>query len=190
MLKTKIFPLIVSSVFYLPAFAATSSYTIDPKHTFPSFEISHLGFSIQRGRFDKTSGKVFLNPELGEGKIYIFIETSSISTGLAELEKHLRSDEFLDAARYPKITFVSDKLGFNRNQLVSADGIMTMHGISKPVRLTVNRFYCGMNLITMKDTCGANATATIKRSDFGVDKYVPKVGDEVKIAIQVEATKD
>jgi polyisoprenoid-binding protein YceI len=190
MMKKTIFALILGGTLSLPAIAATSSYTIDPKHTFPSFEINHLGFSIQRGRFDKTSGKVLLDPKLGQGKIYIFIETTSISTGLAELEKHLRSNEFLDAARYPKITFVSDKLTFNKDQLVAADGIMTLHGISKPVHLTVDHFYCGMNLIVMKDTCGANAITTIKRSDFGVDKYVPKVGDEVKIAIQVEATKD
>ncbi len=188
-MKTTIFALMVGSTLSLPAIAATS-YTVDPRHTFPSFEINHLGFSIQRGRFDQTSGKVFLDPELGTGKIYIFIETASISTGLAELEKHLRGKEFLDAARYPKITFVSDELTFNKNQLVAADGIMTMHGISKPVHLAIDHFYCGMNLIAMKDTCGANATTTIKRSDFGVDKYVPKVGDEVKIAIQVEATKD
>lgn len=188
--KTKIFALILGVTLGLPAISDTSSYTVDPKHTFPSFEINHLGFSVQRGRFDQTSGKVFLDPELGQGKIYIFIETSSISTGLAELEKHLRSNEFLDAARYPKITFVSDKLVFNKDQVIAADGIITMHGTSKPVHLTIDHFYCGMNLISMKYTCGANATTTIKRSDFGVDKYVPKVGDEVKIAIQVEATKE
>jgi polyisoprenoid-binding protein YceI len=66
--------------------------------------------------------------------------------------------------------------------------MLTLHGISKLVHLTVNHFYCGMNLIAMKNTCGANATTKIKRSDYGVDKYVPKVGDEVKLAIQVEAT--
>jgi polyisoprenoid-binding protein YceI len=190
MLKTTIIALILGSTLSLSAIAAPSSYTVDPKHTFPSFEISHLGFSIQRGRFDQTSGKVILDPEMGKGKIYIFIETASISTGLADLEKHLRSNEFLDAARYPKITFVSEKLSFNKDQLVATDGIMTLHGISKPVHLNIDHFYCGMNLISMKNTCGANATTTIKRSDFGVDKYVPKVGDEVKIAIQVEATKD
>ncbi len=190
MMKTTVFALILNSVLSLPAIATPSSYTVDPKHIFPSFEISHLGFSIQRGRFDQSSGKVILDPEMGKGKIYIFIETASISTGLADLEKHLRSNEFLDAARYPKITFVSENLTFNKDQLVAADGIMTLHGISKPVHLTIDQFYCGMNLISMKNTCGANATTTFKRSDFGVDKYVPKVGDDVKIAIQVEATKD
>lgn len=89
-----------------------------------------------------------------------------------------------------RLPLCREKLTFNKDQLAAADGIMTLHGISKPVHLTIDHFYCGMNLIAMKNTCGANATTTIKRSDFGVDKYVPKVGDEVKIAIQVEATKD
>jgi len=184
-----IIAMLLGSAVNVSAIAATS-YSVDPRHTFPSFEINHLGFSIQRGRFDQTSGKIVLDPDSGKGNITITIETASISTGLAELEEHLRGEDFLDAARYPKITFVSDKLSFNKDQLIAADGIMTLHGISKPVHLNVDHFYCGLNLIAMKNTCGANATTTIKRSDFGVDKYVPKIGDEVKIAIQIEATKD
>ena len=184
-----IFAMLLGSTISFSAIAATS-YSVDPRHTFPSFEINHLGFSIQRGRFDQTSGKIVLDPDSGKGNSNITIETASISTGLAELEEHLRGEDFLDAARYPKITFVSDKLSFNKDQLIAADGIMTLHGISKPVHLNVDHFYCSLNLIAMKNTCGANATTTIKRSDFGVDKYVPKIGDEVKIAIQIEATKD
>lgn len=181
--------IIIGSPFCLPARAATS-YTVDSRHTFPSFEINHLGFSIQRGRFNQTSGKVMLDPQSAKGSIDIAIETASISTGLPELEEHLRGKDFLDAARYPRITFVSDNLSFNKDQLVAADGILTLHGISRPVHLALDHFYCGMNLITLKNTCGANATTTIKRSDFGVDKYAPKLADEVNIAIQIEAIKD
>lgn len=170
--------------------AAEDSYTIDPRHTFPSFEINHLGFSIQRGRFERTSGKVSLAPESGTGSITVTIETASISTGLTELENHLRGSDFFDATRFPAITFVSDTLSFNKDRLLAADGILTMHGIAKPVHLVVDQFHCGMNLITLKNTCGANATATIKRSDFGVDKYAPLLADDVKIVIQIEATKD
>jgi polyisoprenoid-binding protein YceI len=188
-MKKTILALIIGSTSSFSATAATS-YTVDPRHTFPSFEINHLGFSIQRGRFNQTNGKVLLDPESATGHIQIAIETASISTGLAELEKHLRSKEFLDAERYPQITFVSDKLSFNKDRLVAADGILTLHGISKPVHLTVDHFYCGMNLINMKNTCGANATAIIKRSDFGIDKYAPKLADEVNIVIQIEANKD
>ncbi len=188
-MKTSILALIIGSTLSFSATAATS-YTVDPKHTFPSFGINHLGFSIQRGRFNQTSGKVLLSPESATGSIHIAIETASISTGLTKLEEHLRSKDFLDAGRYPQITFVSDKLSFNKDQLVAADGILTLHGIAKPVHLTVDHFYCGMNMIAIKYTCGANATTSIKRSDFGVDKYVPAIADKVDIAIQIEATRD
>ena len=189
MMKKYIFALIIGNVLSLPAVAA-NSYTVDPRHTFPSFEIDHLGFSTQRGRFNQTTGKVLLDPESARGRIQIAIVTASISTGLAELEKHLLSKEFFDATNHPLIIFVSDKLSFDKDRLVAADGILTLHGVSKPVHLTIDHFNCGMNVVTMKNTCGANATATIKRSDFGIDKYVPAIADEVKIVVQIEATKN
>lgn len=188
-MNKKILAAILGSSISLSAMAA-DSYTADPRHTFPSFEISHLGFSIQRGRFNETSGKIRLDPKSGTGSIQIAINTASISTGLAELEKHLRSKDFLDAARFPQITFLSDKLTFHGEQLAAVDGNLTLHGVTRPVRLTVDHFHCGLNMISLKNTCGANATATIKRSDFGVDKYVPAVADDVKIEIQIEAIKD
>jgi polyisoprenoid-binding protein YceI len=188
-MNKNILALFIGSTLSLSATAA-DSYTVDSRHTFPSFEINHLGFSIQRGRFNHTSGKVMLAPESATGSIQITIDTASISTGLAELEEHLRGKDFLDAARYPHITFSSDKLSFNKDQLVAVDGNLTLHGITKPVHLVVDYFHCGMNMIAMKNTCGANATATIKRSDFGVDKYAPALADEVNIVLQIEATKD
>jgi polyisoprenoid-binding protein YceI len=184
-----ILALMVGATLSLPV-AAADSYTIDPRHTFPSFEINHLGFSIQRGRFNRTSGKVMLAPESASGSIQITIDTASISTGLADLEKHLRSEDFLDAERYPLITFTSNKLSFNKDQLVAVDGKLSLHGITKPVHLVVDYFHCGMNMIAMKNICGANAATTIKRSDFGIDKYAPALADEVNIVLQVEATKD
>lgn len=180
---------ILGSSISLSAVAA-DNYTVDPRHTFPSFEIGHLGFSMQRGRFNETSGNVTLDPKSGTGSIQIRINTASISTGLAELEKHLRSDDFLDAARFPEITFTSDKLIFKNEVLTTVDGNLNLHGITRPVHLIVDHFHCGLNMISMKNVCGANATATIKRSDFGVDKYVPAVSDDVKIEIQIEAIKN
>lgn len=172
------------------AVLAADSYTIDSRHTFPSFEISHLGFSTQRGRFNETSGKIVLDSATGKGNIDISVNTASISTGLAELEEHLRGKEFFDSAQFPKMTFKSDKLSFKGEQLVGADGTLTLHGVSKPVHLDIDHFYCGMNPIRLKYTCGANALTTIKRADFGIDKYVPAVANEVKVEIQVEATRD
>jgi polyisoprenoid-binding protein YceI len=173
----------------LPATAA-DFYTVDSKHTFPSFEINHLGFSIQRGRFNQTTGAVMLDPESASGNIQITIKSASISTGLAKLEEHLRSKDFLDAGRYPDITFSSNKLTFDKGQLIAVDGDLTLHGITKPVHLAVDFIHCGMNMISLKNTCGANATTSIKRSDFDVDKYAPALADTVNIQLQIEATKD
>jgi polyisoprenoid-binding protein YceI len=184
--------LMISCLWSVSATAMADSYTVDPRHTFPSFEIDHLGFSIQRGRFNQTEGKITLAPDSASGgSIDIAIDAASISTGLADLEKHLRGEDFLDVARFPKILFKSKQLTFdNKGQLTGAEGDLTLHGVTRPVRLAVDRFHCGLNLISMKNVCGANATATIKRSDFGVDKYAPALADEVKVVIQIEAIKD
>lgn len=173
----------------LPAVAA-DSYTIDPRHTFPSFELSHQGFSIQRGRFNKTAGKMTLDVAAKSGSIDVTIDAASIDTGLEELEKHLRGEDFFDAAKYPSLAYKSKSLRFDGDKVVGAEGELTMHGVTRPVSLNIDHWRCAPNPMNKKPTCGANATATIKRSEFGVSKYVPAVGDEVKIAIQVEAVRD
>jgi polyisoprenoid-binding protein YceI len=173
----------------LSAFAA-DSYTIDPRHTYPSFEISHLGFSIQRGRFNTSAGKITLDTAAKSGSIDVNIDAASIDTGLEALEKHLQGEDFFDVAKYPAITFVSKNLKFDGDRLIGADGDFTLHGVTKPLILAIDHFRCGLHPMTKKLTCGANATTTIKRSEFGITKYVPAVGDEVKIAIQVETTRD
>lgn len=188
-MKIKLLAALLASTVAASALAM-DSYTVDPRHTFPSFEVSHLGFSIQRGRFDKTSGKITLDPTAQAGSIDVSIETASIDTGLPDLKKHLQNEDFFDAAKYPAITFKSKKLTFDGNKLVGADGDFTMHGVTKPVSLKLDHFACAPHPMTKQPVCGANATTTLKRSEFGIAKYVPAVGDEVKIAIQIEAVKD
>jgi polyisoprenoid-binding protein YceI len=181
--------LALASTLSVSAFAA-DSYTIDPRHTFPSFEVSHLGFSIQRGRFNSSAGKITLDTAAQSGSIAVNIDAASIDTGLAELEKHIQSEEFFDVAKYPTITFTSKNLKFDGDKLVGANGDFTLHGVTRPVNLQIDHFRCAPHPMNKKPTCGANATTTIKRSEFGIARYVPAVGDEVKIAIQVEATRD
>jgi polyisoprenoid-binding protein YceI len=188
-MKKTLIAIALASTVSVSAFAA-DSYTIDARHTFPGFEVSHLGFSIQRGRFNTSSGKITLDSAAKSGSIDVTIDASSIDTGLAELEKHLQGEDFFDTAKYPTITFTSKKLKFDGDKLVGADGDFTLHGVTKPVSLKLDHFKCAPHPMNKKPTCGANATTTIKRSEFGIVKYVPAVGDDVKIAIQVEAIKD
>lgn len=172
------------------AWAGSEQYTIDSTHTFPGFEISHLGFSVQRGRFDKTTGTLVMDPEAGTGTLQVEIDAASISTGLDKLEQHLRSEDFFDVKRYPKIIFKSDQFEFKNGRLLSLTGQLTMHGKTKPVRLKVDHFHCGIHMINMKSVCGANAVGSLKRSDFDVDKYAPMLADKVTLVIQVEAIKN
>lgn len=172
-----------------PAFAA-DSYTIDPTHTWPIFEVNHLGFSNQRGRFDKSSGKVVLDVAARKGSIELVVETGSINMGFDKWNEHMKGGDFFNAVIFPTMRFTSDKLVFDGNKLVSAEGYLTLLGISKPVTLTVSDFNCGSNPMTHKAMCGANISTTIKRSDFGMIRFIPAVSDEVKIYSPVEAYKD
>ena len=172
-----------------PAFAA-DSYTADPTHTYPSFEINHLGFSTTRGSFEKSQGKITLDPAAKSGSIDITVDTASISTGLAKRDDHLRGEDFFNVAKFPTMTFKASKLRFSGDKLVGADGDLTLLGVTKPVSLTIDSFVCGNHPMNKKPLCGANATTTIKRSEWGMKAYVPAVSDEVKIAIQIEAFKD
>ncbi len=172
-----------------PAIAA-ESYTVDSRHTWPVFEINHLGFSTQRGRFNKTTGKIVLDAAAKQGSIDIAIDTASIDMGLEDWDKHMKSDEFFNVEKFPTMTFRSDKLSFDGDRLIGADGNLTLLGVTKQVRLSVSNFRCGTHPLNKKAVCGADVATLIKRSEFGMTKYVPAVGDLVKVTIPVEAFKD
>ena len=179
----------LAAVVAAPALAA-DTYNIDPFHTFPSFEVNHLGFSTQRGRFDKTSGTVVLDTAARKGSIDLTIEVSSLNMGFAVWNEHMAADGFFNTAKYPTITFKSSKLVFDGDKVVGAEGDFTLLGVTKPVKLTVSNFKCGANPMNKKEMCGADISTTIKRSDFGMTKALPAVGDEIKISSAVEAYKN
>ncbi len=181
--------LVLSGLLAAPAYA-DDHYTIDPTHTWPMFEVNHLGFSTQRGRFDKSSGKVTLDVAAKKGSVELVIETGSIDMGFDKWNEHLKGGDFFNAVIFPTMRFSSDKLVFNGDKPVAAEGMLTLLGISKPVTLTISDFTCGSHPMTHKAMCGANISTTIKRSDFGMIRFIPAVSDEVKIYSPVEAYKD
>lgn len=174
----------------LPAAAAVETYTIDPNHTFPSFEIGHFGYSIQRGRFNKTSGKVTLDSAARTGTVDVTMETASINTGHPKLEEHIRSEDFLDAAKYPALTFKGTGFLFDGEQIKSVTGDLTMKGQAHPVTLEAQQFRCAPHPMTKKQVCGGEFVAKIKRSEWGITKYVPVLADEMLLRINVEAIRD
>lgn len=182
-------PLIAAAVLVAPALAA-DSYTLDSRHTFPVFEVNHLGFSTQRGRFNSTSGKLSLDLAARTASVEVSIATDSIDMGLEDWDKHMKNADFFDVEKHPAMTFKADKFTFRKGKPVAAQGELTLLGATHPVKLTIANFRCGMHPMAKKEVCGADLSTTIKRSQWGMSKFVPMVGDEIRIHIPVEAIKD
>jgi polyisoprenoid-binding protein YceI len=187
-MKSKIALLSIVAAMALPA--AAESLSIDPTHTWPRFEVNHLGFSTQLGRFDKTDGKIVIDAAAKTGSIDIKVDTASINMGLDKWNTHMKGPDFFNVEKFPAMYFKSSKLKFDGDKLIGADGELTMLGVTKPVTLNVSGYRCGSHPMTKKAMCGADVTTSIKRSDFGMGYALPAVGDEIKITIPVEAFKD
>lgn len=180
----------VSAALSVSSANAVETYTLDSRHTFPSFEVSHLGYSIQRGRFNRTSGKVTLDAAAKTGKVEITIDAASVDTGLDKLEEHLRGEDFFHVAMFPTITFKSDNFAFEGGKVKRVTGDLTLLGVTRPVNLEATHFHCGNHPISKKPLCGGDFAATLKRSEFGMKYAIPSVADDVTLRIQVEAFRD
>lgn len=172
------------------AFAAPETYTIDPSHTYPSFEADHMGLSLWRGKYKKTSGSVVLDRAAKTGSIDILIDADSIDFGHDGMNAHAKKDDIFDVAKYPTVTYKSKSVTFKGDVPASIEGELTLHGVTKPVTLTINKFKCIEHPMHKKEVCGADASATFNRGDFGVSKGLPRFAPEVKLSIQVEALKN
>lgn len=173
------------------ALAAPVIYQVDPGHTYPSFEADHFnGMSIWRGKMTKTSGSIVLDRQAKSGSVDITVDASSIDFGHPKLNEHAKSAEMFDVAKYPTITYKGTIDKFNGDMPAEVTGQLTMHGVTKPLVLTLNQFKCMQNPMIKKEVCGADASATLDRSQFGID-YGAKYGFkmDVKLQIQVEAIR-
>jgi len=171
------------------ALAAPQTFEIDGSHTFPRFSYSHFGYSTQVSRFDRTSGTVVFDADAKTGSVDISIDMKSVNTGFADFNGHLQGEDFLDTAKFPKATFKSTKVNFQDGKPASIEGQLTIKGITKAVTLTVTSFQAMPHPMLKKDAIGANAFTMIKRSEFNAGKYVPYVGDDVRIDIALEAIR-
>jgi polyisoprenoid-binding protein YceI len=174
----------------LPALAAPVNYTLDSNHTYPAFETDHLGFSTQRGRFNRTSGKVLLDTAAHSGSVEVSIDASSIDMGFAKWNENMRGEGFFNTAEFPAIAFRSDRLLFEGDTPVAAEGTLSLLGVTRPLTLRFARFHCAPHPLNKRETCGADLSATLRRSEFGMTKNIPSVSDEVRLVIAVEAYRD
>jgi len=172
------------------AFAAPVTYVLDPKHTYPSFSADHMGgLSVWRGKFTATTGKVVYDKDAKSGTIDVTVDLSSVDFGNAKLDEHAKSPEIFDTAKYPTATYSGKFTQFNASGPTEAQGTFTLHGVSKPLTLKIDSFKCMQSPMTHKEVCGADASATFDRSDYGIDfgkTYGFKMW--VKLEIQVEGS--
>jgi len=177
----------------LPAFAqATSnpaevqagSFAVDPNHSQVGFTLSHMGLSNFSGGLSNVTGTLTLaGGDHSASKLSVSIPTSSVSTPVAKLNEELVGADWLDAAKFPAITFTSTKVTATGPDSATITGDLTLHGVTKPVTLTAHFVGAGANPLNKKYTVGFDATGTVKRSEFGVTKYVPLIGDEVTLSL-------
>lgn len=171
------------------AVAAPATYNVDPTHTYAQYEVGHMGFSVQSGSFTKITGTVVLDTQTKKGAVDVTLDANSLETFFPARDKHLKSKDFFNVEKFPALTFKSKDLEFKGDKLAAVKGNLTLLGVTKPVTLTVTHFHGGKSPMTGKDTYGANAVATIKRSDFGMMTYLPGISDEVKLNLVIEASK-
>lgn len=169
--------------------AAVEGYTIEPSHTYPSFETSHMGISMWRGKFNTTAGKVELDRAAKTGTVDITIDAKSVDFGHDKMNEHARAEDLFNVEKFPAITY-KGKIVFKGKVPSSVDGELTLLGVTKPVKLKINSFKCIEHPMLKKEVCGADVSGQFDRVDFGMSygaKYGPTIA---KLAIQVEALKD
>jgi polyisoprenoid-binding protein YceI len=181
----------------LSAVGAPESYTMDPPHSIPQFELDYIGFTTIRGRFEKTSGKFTIDRAAKTGSVDFVIDAASVTTGDTERgsrprtrDEHLRTADFFNVAEFPRLTFKGTAVRFQGEAPAEIDGQLTILGITRRVTLKVERWKCGTHPFYKKDACGADAVTRIKRSDFGMKYGIPALGDEVTLHIGVLGLKD
>jgi polyisoprenoid-binding protein YceI len=170
------------------ASAAPTTYAIDPSHTFPSFEADHMGISVWRGKLNKSSGTVLYDKSTGTGSVEIVTDLASIDFGMDALATWARGKDFFDVKQHPRAVFkgsLQSPVNGVPTQLV---GELTLHGVTRPLTLAVNSLKCIPHPMLKRDYCGADASGSFRRDDFGLG-----AGKEygfnmnVDLRIQVEA---
>jgi polyisoprenoid-binding protein YceI len=173
------------------ATAASTTYNVDPDHTHPSFEVDHFGgLSTWRGTFKKSSGTVTIDTEAKTGTVDVTIDTATVDFAHDKLNEHVSSPEMLDVAKYPTAEYKGRIVEFANGAPRTVAGVLTLHGVTKPVTLSINSFKCIEHPMLKKHVCGADASGSFNRADFGVN-YGQQYGfkQDVLLRIQVEGIK-
>ncbi|APH54922.1 putative exported protein [Granulibacter bethesdensis] len=168
-----------------PASVKAGTYVADPAHSQVAFSVSHFGFTNYNGLFSDAQGELTIDPAVPEKTtLRISIPIASVVTTSQKLTEELKSADWLDAAKFPEATFVATTATFAGKDHAIVPGNLTLHGVTKHVVLRVRLVGTGVNPMDKKQTVGFEAYTEIHRGEFGITKYLPVVGDEVKLRIE------
>ena len=181
-------PALAALVFATPVLAEPVAYEFDKSHANLAFSYNHLGYSTTDGRFGSWEGDLVIDKdEPANSKISFTVDTDSLDTFWGERDTHFKSGDFFDVAKFPKATFVSTGVEKTGDNSLAVSGDLTIKDITKPVTFDVTVNAIGEHPMAKVPAVGLDATAVVKRSDFGMDMYVPYVGDDVTITFSAEA---
>ena len=170
------------------AFAAPVTYKIDPNHTNVLASWSHFGFSNPSLNFGQADGTIVYDADkISASSVQVTLPLTGLSALADEFYDHLTSADWFDAAKYPSATFKSTKVEAAGEGKLKVTGELTVKGVTKPVVLDVKLNKAGVQPLAKREAVGFDATATVKRSEFGLGNYVPNVSDEVLLRITTEA---
>jgi len=181
--------ILTALVFLSSTSAFAQTYNVDPTHTYPSFEADHRGISVWRGKFNKSSGTVTLDRAKKTGTVDITIDAASIDFGNDKLNEHAKGPDLFNVEKFPTAVYHGKSITFNGDAPASVDGDLTLLGVTKPVKLTINKFKCDIHPMLKREVCGADASGEFNRADFGMKFGLPAFAPGVKLAIQIEAVK-
>jgi polyisoprenoid-binding protein YceI len=168
------------------AAAAPDTYRIDAELSSTEFSVSHFGVSKQRGRFGRTEGTIVLDSKEHSGTIDLVVDAKSVDTGWGVRDAWLRGEDMFDVAHFPVVRFQSTQLVFNGDRLIGISGLLTLHGVTRPIVLKIERIECGES-DGGREGCGAGAVSSIRRSEFGLTTALGLVGDEIDLWFHVTA---
>jgi len=173
-----------------PIDAPSGLYHVDPHHWSVTFDVDHLGYSRFVMRFDRMDGDLdFHADDPGSSSMTARIAAASLDTNVAELDELVRGPDLLDAERYPEIRFVSRQLLVTGKNTGEMSGDLTIHGETRPVTLAVTFNGGAANPLNDKYTLGFAATGHFDRSSFGLSRWYPAVGREIRVTIEAEFEK-
>lgn len=190
MKKTSLALALVAGLVSTAAFAEATSYTAELGHAAVVSETKHFGTSTTAIKWAVKSGNITIDPAAKTAKGQFVIDMNSVNSGVPKLNDHLKSPEFFNTAQYPEATFVISGAKFAGDKVTEISGTLALAGQTNPVTLTASNYSCYTSPMSKKNVCGGDFETTIMRSQWGVKYLVPMVGDETKLKVQIEATKD